>query len=59
MTEFEYVAIKYRNNKMTRKNKKFESYEKLVNFLKTPQGRKYRGEVRETVLLQSFKSTIK
>lgn len=37
MTELEYVAIKYRNNKMTRKNKKFESYEKLVNFLKTPQ----------------------
>ncbi|MHB9652740.1 hypothetical protein ACX92S_13895 (plasmid) [Enterococcus faecalis] len=47
MTEFEYVAIKYRNNKMTRKIKKFESNEKLVDFLKTPQGRKYRGEVRE------------
>lgn len=46
MTEFEYVAIKYRNNKMTRKIKKFESNEKLVDILKTPQGRKYRGEKR-------------
>ena len=42
-----YVAIKYRNNKMTRKIKKFESNEKLVDFLKIPQGRMYRGEVRE------------
>jgi hypothetical protein len=49
MTELEYVAIKYRNNKMTRKKlKKFESNEKLVEFLKTPRGKKYRGEVRET-----------
>lgn len=33
---------------MTRKIKKFESNEKLVEFLKTPRGKKYRGEVRET-----------
>ncbi|MEB7776319.1 hypothetical protein [Enterococcus faecalis] len=26
--------------------KKFESNEKLVEFLKTPRGKKYRGEVR-------------